>query len=53
MPEIALSQGFKAAANRRERHFAICKEAQVILMEMLRCAAALRADPRPGSGFRS
>lgn len=31
--EIALSQGFKAAANRRARHFAICPEARVILME--------------------
>jgi NACHT domain len=31
--EIALSQGFKAAANRRARHFATCPEARVILVE--------------------
>jgi hypothetical protein len=31
--EIALSQGFKAAANRRARHFATCPEARVILTE--------------------
>jgi NACHT domain len=42
LPEVALSQGFKAAANRRERHFATCAEARVILVEqaedMLKCA---------------
>jgi NACHT domain len=31
--EIALSQGFKAAANRRARHFATSPEARVILAE--------------------
>jgi hypothetical protein len=31
--EIALSQGLKAAANRRARHFATSPEARVILME--------------------
>ena len=31
--ETALSQGFKAAANRRARHFATCPEARVILAE--------------------
>lgn len=31
--EIALSQGFKAVANRRARHFATCPEARVMLME--------------------
>jgi hypothetical protein len=31
--EIALSQGFKAAANRRARHFATCPEARVMLIE--------------------
>jgi hypothetical protein len=42
LPEVALSQGFKAAANRRERHFATSAEARVILVEqaeeMLKCA---------------
>jgi hypothetical protein len=40
--EVALSQGFMAAANRRKRHFATCPEAEVILLEqgeeLLKCA---------------